>query len=232
MIGITSKHSPTGRTEAVSSFLRLPPEIRREIYVHLLVQPTPIVLNYLGSTISPRRVYLYLGNWADFKISSAILCVSKQIAEEALDVLYGCNLFEIRPSEADKTSLITPHNRNRIKRLQILLQPMGVWYRKTLDLSPEIWGPILRKAAFLRIIAEQPAPRYGAPIDFWQERLRTMLSYLTQYLANVRSVEFDYDNRKETGQAIEDWFPNHRNMPTHLADRYFSRGEWYAFRQG
>lgn len=96
--------TPTG-------FLNIPLELRRQIYQECLVHPSPLTVNYLWNDILP-------GGDTSRRYRKSLLLVSQQISEEALEVLYGNNIFRVDLNPGGGTCLqknFTSVNRKRSK---------------------------------------------------------------------------------------------------------------------
>ncbi|KAI9714648.1 MAG: hypothetical protein M1812_006313 [Candelaria pacifica] len=89
-------------TPLTNSFDTIPPELRNEIYQHLLVSPEPIWISdlfwisYHGSRASRYTTLTNIFSSDRDDIFPAILRVSKKISAEALYVLYGRNTFVVK----------------------------------------------------------------------------------------------------------------------------------------
>lgn len=134
------------------SFLGIPLEIRLEIYRYLLVVPGFIALDYGVA---------YSG--AYMKLPTAILSVSKQISEEALDVLYRENMFAICLSSRDRGLYpyeFTAQNWQRVRCLTLHGQPYDDTLYDTYDvpyiLTEALWPPIYADLAKLCIVVSEP----------------------------------------------------------------------------
>lgn len=63
--------------------------------------------------------------------NSSIFLLSKQISGETLDILYGENIFKLRPHGGGEDYLkvnLAEANRQRMRYLLLIAQPMGVSY--------------------------------------------------------------------------------------------------------
>ena len=208
------------------TFLTLPLEMRREVYRHLLHHPAPFVVNYLYySTVWKRPVgmgkdyYSWLREWTDVKIHTSTLRVSKQVSDEALDVLYGENSYEIRlgGGEDDQNhnfiGRFAPSNQRRIRRLQLHVQPTGLWFRHPIEIDPRIWTPLLANATRIRIIAQQPVLYTGyfdeRKVREWLEWLQPVLEFINQHVSGTRSiVQVHDDDRVDTAKVMAACFPS------------------------
>ena len=73
------------------TFLSLPLEIRREIYLHLFLRPKSIDTNYGRFFPNSQRE-----GYPNGLRNTSIFRVSKQISEESLDVFYRENVFVVK----------------------------------------------------------------------------------------------------------------------------------------
>lgn len=227
--------------ENVTGFLSLPLELRRKIYSYLLTFHTPIT-RYKRSVDDWR---LSRRGTKD-KIKNLLL-VSKQVSEEALDVFYGNNTFEVdfnRKGCLLFCQKLTEENRRRIRRLQVLLQPHAY------GIADAIVGfsPILSQLAKLSIIAQQPAPfghhQFWVNIPFdsesdeeevevvgtqaramrqWIKWLNTMMEWMVPQLPSDVRIEVDDNGLKETGEVLEQCLPRFQRVQTWQGDITFSR---------
>lgn len=230
MQGIRSLH-PT----RPAGLLGVPLEIRQQIYRYFLVRRVPIELDFLN--FHPYQWSDEFCKWLDVERNTAVLLVSRQLSEEALDVLYGENVFKVvlHGGRPNILSQFAPANRQRIRRLQLVLRPMGVSYGSPLNLDSQIWPPILANLAKLCIVAQQPLePRhyYNAPsleqdMDEWLTWLKPVLEYVNQYVSSGTVVEVDDDDREETSELVKECLPNgYRKVQTRTGDLCFMRGEF------
>ncbi|TKA60485.1 hypothetical protein B0A49_02213 [Cryomyces minteri] len=86
----TSDSSPAKVTQvidaATSPFLKLPPELRNQIYSLLLIRSSPI-------WVCSWNWILRGGQWQAEYQQPPLACVCKQIRDECLPIFYGCNEF-------------------------------------------------------------------------------------------------------------------------------------------
>lgn len=97
-----TESTPTG-------LLDIPLELRRQIYQYCLVRPSPLTVNCIWNDILP------VGD-ASVRHQKSLLLVCSQVSEEALDVLYGDNVFRFDLNPGGGTCLqqnFTGTNRKR-----------------------------------------------------------------------------------------------------------------------
>ncbi len=194
-------------------FLDLPFELRHNIYCQCLVRKDSIKLHKL-----------FICNWRFRKSCNTdarkgLLLGSKQVGCEALDVLYGDNVFQ---KVLDRSGggaghcilkYLSEANRQRIRNVQIVLQPDGYGYSRMLDSA--LWSPILAGLKKLSIVALQPlqANRYRWPCSLekdmqeWMEWVRIVLQYIAPQLSISCIIEVDEIDRKKTSALMKEYFP-------------------------
>lgn len=176
------------------------------------------------------------------KRKTGILSVCRQISEEALNVLYGCNLFilYIHGGAQDKLIKFGTANLQRIRHLRLVAQPMGVSYPETLKIDRQLWVPLLADLISLSLVAQQPLQArgyYNAPsledeMRDWVAWLEPILQYLAKNLARKTLLEVDHNDLAETSQLVQKFFPSgYHRAQTVTGDRIFMRGE-YALESG
>ena len=178
------------------------------------------------------------GNFWDRKKNSIFL-LSKQISGEALDILYGDNIFKLQLHGEDEYYLekeFAEGNRQRIRYLLLIARPMGVSYRSGVTPNTSLWSSILPTLKGLRIVAEQPveAPSYhGAPsleqeIDCWVKWIKPFLQCFGQYLLKDTIVQVDIDGRAETRELVKECLPHgfREIRCRHVGDLIFKRGRF------
>jgi hypothetical protein len=203
-------------------FLDIPLELRRQIYHYLLVREDPIIVKrLLGNPYTPGQSQ---------GLHSNILCVSKQINHEALEVLYGDNTFHVSLESGGFTSLdyvFTSTIRLQIRKLQLVIQDKDqVW--QSLKFRPKLWEPILAGLKILTIVVKQPGkmdtyqrvPSLGG----WITWVGPMVAYMAEQLPESVNVEVDDDGREDVGVLMEEAFPGgYRKVRTKFGDSLFKR---------
>ena len=225
MQGIQSLHltQPTG-------LLGIPLKIRLEIYRYSLIRRKPINLQFLNY-----RLYQSLHeNYKPLNPKGhTVVLVSRQISEEALNVLYGENVFEITLHQGNQRfpSEFAPTNMQRIRRLQLFVRA-NISCGPPLKLNPYISPPILASLTRLYIVAWQPleaktfnnAPRLEREMHKWPTELKLVLEYVNQYVSSRATIEVDDNDMGETSELVKKCFPNgYRKVRTRTGDIWFER---------
>ena len=173
--------------------------------------------------------------------NTSLLLVSKQISEEALEYLYGENIFKLSIHEADEYHLRKNFSEQNIRRMRYLLViavPMcvsyGVSYARRIGLDNEIWSWVLPNLTVFRLLAQQPsaANRYqNVPTlaeGRWIKWIKAYLECFGQHLQSKTSVEVDVDDRKEIAELVQECLPNgyQKVRCKLLGDHLFKRGHF------
>jgi hypothetical protein len=138
------------------------------------------------------RIFIDEYSFSEWRIrdeKKSLLLVSKKVGFEALEVLYGDNVFQVYLHGEGGYCLkrhCTEANIRRIRKMQVVMQPQGVSYGRMLDST--LWSPILAELTKLSIVAQQPlqARAYFNPASFeqemeeWMEWLRAILQYIAR----------------------------------------------------
>lgn len=119
------------------------------------------------------------------KNNNSIFLISKQLSEEALDILYGDNIFKLELHGEGGYYLkknFTESNRQRMRYLLLTTQPICLLYQLRKAPDNGLWSSILPNLKELRIITEQPvndSSYYSASlpqeIDRWANWTRPFL---------------------------------------------------------
>jgi hypothetical protein len=177
--------------------------------------------------------------WEPNQNKNSIFLLSKQISEEALDILYGDNVFKLRLHGQGEYYLkknFTDRNRQRMRYLLPIAQPIGVSYTPGNIVDDALWCSILPYLKGLRMVVEQPVEAggyYNAPtleqdMDCWVKWIRPYLQCFGQYLSVQTKVQVDHDGRSETGALVKEYFPHgYREVRCrHAGDLIFKRGQF------
>ena len=215
----------------MAGFLDLPLELRRQIYRYLLTRRK--AFNAFSIRIDPYR----FSKWGIEDRVKSLVLVSKQISNEAVEILYGENIFSYPLNGDSGYSLqknFSPENIQRIRKLRIIVQDAGCQYPDRVP-DYELWSPILARLTKLQIVAKQPLEQrgyYGAPsleseVKKWVNWFGPMLSYIAGKISNNLCVEMDYDDRRETDVLVNEHLPGrHRKVRTIDGDLMFKRGQF------
>ena len=211
-------------------FLDIPLEIRHQVYQYCLVRKDPVNVHHLFID-----EYSF-SEWGIRDEKKSLLLVSTKIGFEASEVLYGDNVFKVQlhgEGGYDLKRLFTEANIRRIRKMQVVMQPQGVFYGHMLDST--LWSPILAELTKLSIVAQQPlqartcfnAPSFEQEIEEWTEWLRAILQYIVRQLPSSCIVEADDDDRKETSAVMRQSLPSdYRKVQTLAGDFCFRRNDY------
>ena len=220
--GSSSSRPPIG-------FLNTSLEIRLQIYRYCLLHKKPLEFYHTGS-------YEYCSsNWSVRGRNKSLLLVSKQIGSEALEVLYGENVFRIDFGGGEDYLIksFAEANIGRMRRMEFFMQPRCINYGRIMDTT--LWSPILANLTKLSIVAEQPdraqqydtVPPFEKVMKKWLEWLRSNLQCIATHLSPSCVVEVDDDDRKEASTVMGEIFPSgYRKVQTLTGDFYFYRNNY------
>ena len=201
----------------------LPVEMRRLIYQYCLVRKDPFII--------PDRL-IGLERLSQCRIrdpKNSFLLVSKKVGAEALEVLYGDNTFQIsilRDGVCHLGGQFWEVNRQRIRKLQIVVQP----FSRASFLIPKpdstFWSPLLAQLTKLTIVVPQsPQARLG----IWTEWLRWTLQYFSSKLRSSCVVEVDDNDETETSALMKECFPRgYRQVQTLAGNLLFQGFRYYT----
>lgn len=215
-------------TSESATFLDIPLELRQEVYRFIFLAREPIDQRSL--------VFKDEQTWQEWKKRTAILRVSRQVNGEALNVLYGENIFEVDVHHGNHNVVwnFSLANQLRIRRLQLVIRPEGISWVPPVRLNSPIWPQILSNLIKLCIVAQQPLhlPTYSMDYDLnehmeqWLSGLKSTLDYVCQHISTRAVVEVDDDDREETGEVIKAYFPyGYKKIRTKTGDWFFERDE-------
>lgn len=168
----------------------------------------------------------------------SLLQVSRQISDEALNVLYGDNAFKIilhGEGEYHLKTIFCEANRRRIRHIMLVLRPMGVSYCPNFRMDTAMWDTILPHLRTLWIVAEQPleGDHYWngrtvmEKMKEWIEWLTPILECLAKTLSTKSTVLVDVGEREETGKLIQKYLLHgYQQTRTKTGDFVFKRGEF------
>lgn len=200
-----------------SYFLKLPLELRQMIYRCCLLRPKP-------SGITDGLARERLGE-------TSLHLVSRQISCEALDILYGENVYRLYmptihrksersafgPIHAYLQKLISAANRQRLRKVR--LGCCG-WY----DPQGDGWEGILEGLTHLELVATPRHERNWARLgrdskrNPWFEFLSLWLPFLVDRASAVISLLVRMDEESETETLVKKFYPeNHKSISIHVA---------------
>lgn len=183
---------------------------------------------------------LYLeNNYWEHKNENSIFLLSKQTSEEALNVLYGDNIFKISLHGRGEYALknnFTRANRQRMRYLVLIAQPKGSRYMPGETPDNTLWCSTLPQLKGLRIVAEQPVEAiasYNAPtleqdVDRWVKWIWPFLECFGHHLSIETIVQVDINGRSETRELVKECLPHgHREIRCrYFGDFIFKRGRF------
>ena len=111
-------------------FLDTPLEIRRQIYQYCLVRKDPVNIHH---------IYIDEYSFSEWHVrdrKKSLLLVSKKVGFEALELLYGDNVFQLYlhgRGGSDLKRLFTEANIRGIRTMQAVMQLHGISYCRMLD---------------------------------------------------------------------------------------------------
>lgn len=177
-----------------------------------------------------------LFNWRDYSRVN-VLRLSKQIAEEDLDILYGQNTFRLSlngEGEFCMREKFSEKNRRRMRKLIVTANPAGISCEiSTPDKS--LWVSIVPSLKGLLLILEQPieaqiysnAPTLRQDIDKWLSWISPYLETFGRYIPAALKVIVDDDGRKDTRELVQMYLPATCCLKrSALGDFIFRRGRF------
>ena len=148
---------------------------------------------------------------------SAIFVVSKQISEEALDVLLRRHFFQLGRyflhAERDLKKTFTLANMRRVRYLLVLQCWSGISFQVRETPDPILWSAILTNLNVLRIVSQQHQENGGPNYDHsphqyckedWIKWQRTFFEFIRQHRSGETVVEIDDNGSMETELLAED----------------------------
>lgn len=177
--------------------------------------------------------------WEPNKNRNSIFHLSKRVSEEALDVLYGDNVFKLHLNGNDEYYLkknFSDRNRERMRYLLLIAQQSGAAMLPGKLVDEALWRSILPDLKGLRIVAEQPvvargyynAPTLEQDMDRWVNWFRPFLQYFGQYLSIRTNVQIDVNGQAETRTLIKESLPHgyQEIRCRYIGDLIFERGQF------
>ncbi|KFG84001.1 hypothetical protein MANI_024487 [Metarhizium anisopliae] len=177
--------------------------------------------------------------WDYGRNRNAIFVLSRQISDEALDVLHGENIFKLHLNGDGEYYLkknFTVGNTKRMRHLRLIAQPRGVSYTPGKKPDDTLWRLVLPQLASLRVVAEQPiqpggyynAPALEEETDRWFKWITPFLECLGRYLSKNTLVRVDVDGRAMTKELFKRHLPHgFEEIQCHSdGDLIFERGQF------
>lgn len=209
------------------SFLDLPLELRREIY-HYCLPPKPFAV----------CVGLFIPRYS-LRSSKLIglLSVSKQVNDEALDILYGqalCKYDTHMLKGAELGEYFSDANKQRVRKIRILLD-------MDTDGDCDLGGPglivglddsVLARLTKLEIVAALPraskrypsAERVRAARETWLKGFEELMRYIAGAISPTLVIEVDDNDQEQTTAIVNRYLGKRfRKVQTDSGDLYFKR---------
>lgn len=153
--------------------------------------------------------------------ATSIFRVCKQISNEALNVLYGDNIFVIRLNNCGEHNLKKNYPRryrNRMRWLIVIAQHRSVLYGWGSSPDVALWSEMLPHVRGLRIVTKRPVrlgyTRLGKSdeekIAEWVKWLRPFMQCFKEYLPECSTVIVDDVGKVEEGEIVQQYFPLRR----------------------
>ncbi|KAI1808770.1 hypothetical protein F4811DRAFT_183922 [Daldinia bambusicola] len=231
-------------SQSRSTFLGLPLEIREEIYLQLLGFRDDVEVK----SLAPKLDRWIDSIWHDDTQSNmygdgdpnasrgrtSILCVSRQVSEEALNVLYQRNAFIIHTHAEyyDKLLKFGTANLRRIRSLSLVAHSQELGYMEPFKFDSRIWGPLLTDLAHLSLVLQQPRKSWGyrhhnyfeEDLRKWRAWLEPILQYLASNISGNTTVSIDDNDSAETRDVAHKCFlSGYQRVQTKIGDKIFER---------
>ncbi|KAI3324097.1 hypothetical protein HD806DRAFT_543515 [Xylariaceae sp. AK1471] len=223
-----------------SALLAVPLDIRRHIYSFCI--PQNLLFN-----VSDHIFPVTQPTWYVSSALPTLLLLCHQITDEVKTILYGVNAFVVNLHGNGQNALakrFTPKTREKMRRVLLILRPMGSTYQPWFRMDPEIWDGILANIVRLGVVAEQPKRsghdwrRFGDayeedPLREWLTWIQPIFSYLVRSVPKHTEIVVDADEEEDTVQAVERIQEGRfRFQRLQEADFVFDRGKYSEGRLG
>lgn len=167
-----------------------------------------------------------------------LLLVCRQVTDEVEAMLYGGNVFQVAlhgSGESDLARLFSPETRRKMRKILLVLRPMGVSYTPGFRMDTNVWDCVLGNLKVLGIVAEQPMKdsspfadegRWSRAIDEWAAWLKPILAYLNQVVPKEVDTVADANKQEATVEMISTTLAERcRFQQFPSADLTFRRGQ-------
>ncbi|TID13679.1 C2H2 finger domain transcription factor [Venturia nashicola] len=222
---IRSKTNP--QEPSYPSFLDLPLELRREIY-HYCLPPNPhaVCVGLFVPRYSLRSCQ-----------STGLLSVSKQVNDEALDILYGQALckFDLHLKKGPHFGeYFSEENKRRVRRIRILLDVDvdGDDDLEGVNLVAGLDSAILARLTKLEIVAAMPGlsrrypseERVRAAREKWVKGFEELIDYIAKATSPTLIIDVDDNDQEQTTVIVNRHLGKRcRKVRTDSGDLYFRR---------
>ncbi|KAF1994259.1 hypothetical protein P154DRAFT_448000 [Amniculicola lignicola CBS 123094] len=165
-----------------------------------------------------------------------LLLVCRQITDEVTGMLYGRNTFRVKvdgDGQLNLLRLFSSETREKMRRMILVLRPMGVSYGPSFCMDPKVWDGVLGSLSVIGFIVEQPSP-YASPrvgpedvFEKWTAWLTPILEYLGRALPRTAQIVVDANKGEDTVHIVENAMPGRCHFQRlRAADSIFRRGEF------
>lgn len=168
-----------------------------------------------------------------------LLLVCRLVNGEVRAMLYGGNTFTVNvhgDGELNLVELFSSETREKMRKMILMLRPMGVSYCPGFCMDRKIWDGVLGSLSILGVIAEQPETPspYAWPrvepedvLKEWTAWLTPILEYLGRALSKTAQIVVDANKEEDTLNILEKVMPGRCHVQRlRSADFIFRRGEF------
>lgn len=224
---IKFKPKPKQQGPKDPSFLDLPLELRREIY-HYCLPPKQFAV----------CVGLFVPRYSLRSCQSiGLLSVSKQVNDEALDILYGQALckFDLHLQKGPHFGeYFSEENKQRVRRIRILLDVDVDGYDDAdgVGLVAGLDSSVLARLTKLEIVAALPGlskrypsvERVRAAREKWLKGFGELIGYIAGATSPTLVIEVDDNDQEQTTAIVNRYLGRRcRKVQTDSGDLYFRR---------
>lgn len=150
------------------------------------------------------------------RYNNTIFLLSKQISDEALNVLYGENIFRLHLHEEGQEVLKENFTQRNQARMRYMLVVAAPWMARSVP-DETLFASVVPYLKVLRIVARQPVRTipHGKPPGYtfegelarWERWLRSVMENFGRCLKDGTVVEVDVDGKEGTGEIIRQCLP-------------------------
>lgn len=187
-----------------------------------------------------------MGDYCSYGSPSAlpgILLLCRQIYDEVTAMLYGGNTFEVilhGDGQSDLARLFNPELRKKMRKILLVLRPMGVSYQPSFRMDPSVWTDVFDGLVILGIIAEQPEPptSYQWPqidpgeFEEWKTWLTSIMEYLTHAVPDTARIVVDANREEDTEDIIRRFMPERCQFQCLRAADFIFKRRPYSLESG
>ncbi|UKZ80055.1 hypothetical protein TrVFT333_007820 [Trichoderma virens FT-333] len=172
---------------------------------------------------------------------TGLLLCCRQITEEVTDMLYKENTFQVKlhgDGQFILANSFSPNARENIRKLILILRPMGVSYDRDFRMDPNVWDNILGNISIIGIVAEQPSllewpkEELENALEEWTAWITPIVEYLGRSLNSEAKIVVDANDEERTVKVPEQAMPGRCSFQKFpMADVIFKRGR-YSLQSG